>query len=102
LHGFLLAHPSLKCKEDLTMVALLHYGLYMVTNRSRGQGPLSPIEAFDAVNQAAMEGAKGHKNSTKTWDSRWQRAAPKHDLPTMPLSQLDSKIRRLQGLGNAR
>jgi hypothetical protein len=98
MHGFLLAHPALTSKEDLTMMALLHYGLYSVTNSRRRIGPLHEAEAFDAVQQGAMEGAKGHPNATKVWDTRWHRVRANRPIPPTPLLQLDKKTRQLRTL----
>ena len=38
LHAWLLVHPYIRTKEDLTSLSLLQYGIYTVTNGRRHQG----------------------------------------------------------------
>ena len=48
-HGFLLAHPGITTLEYLTMLGLLHYGNYSITNYRRHNGADSNPDAFEAI-----------------------------------------------------
>ena len=98
-HGFLLAHPGITTREDLTMLGLLHYGIYSITNYRRRNGANSNADAYEAISQSIIEGVKGHAGAMRALDSRWQQNSISHALPPIPLLQMQPKTIRLRKLG---
>ena len=98
LHAFLLVHPSIESKEDLAALGLLQYGIYSITNGRRKQAGNYIGDAFDAVAQSIVEGAKGHSKAMNTLTIRWSRRMHLTELPPIRLVQWHDSLCRLQAL----
>ena len=98
LHAFLLVHPSIKSKEDLAALGLLQYVMYSITNGRCKQAGNYIGDAFDAVPQSIMEGAKGHPKAMNTLAHRWTREGQFTQLPPTRLVQWHDSLCRLRAL----
>ena len=99
LDSFLLVNPSITSKEVLTLVALLIYGVYDITNKQRQLGRSLGEAAFEAIAQAVRQGARGHAGAINTLDSRWHNPPPSTSvIPAAPLLPYSAGISRWRTL----
>ena len=71
IHTFLLCSPFIDTEEALANVALAVYAVYTVTNRFRHHAPSPGTDAYEALVQATVEGARHHARAPRLLDSNW-------------------------------
>ncbi len=94
LHSFVLVHPCISTKDELTSLALLIYSVYNVTNRIRNGG-CPPGSQYDALVQMCREGAMGSELAMSTLRNRWTNP-PRERLPPpdlLPWTKSTAKTR---------
>ena len=104
LHTFALVNPNISGKETLTVIGLLIYGMYSVTNKLRHSGGCSGAVAFDALMQGIREGARGHHGACRTLVGRWEAELVATPIPPQPAGPFTDKVagfRRMRGAENS-
>ena len=85
LHTLLLCNIHTTTNDQLTSTALLTYALYNTTNHYRHNPPNNSHQAYDAISQALIEGAKHHPGASSTLDNRWNPERTSKPIPPIPL-----------------
>ena len=99
LASFLLVNPNINSTGVLTLIALLVYAVYIVTNKQRQIGRPLGEAAFEAIAQAIRQGARGHSGATRTLDWRWHNPSPDTSaIPAAPLLPYSASTTRWRTL----
>ena len=76
LYSFNLCNPHIRSIEDLSCVALMIYSVYRLTQKLRHHPLQQNASVYDALVQMAREGARGHRQASRTIDTRWSSTVP--------------------------